>query len=73
MTYVEKLQAWVDDQRANHGLVDIKFFPNYMVIPGMDPIKIFPGPDPTIEQAAEAAYKILTGEIESHPLDVSEL
>lgn len=73
MTYLEKLQAWVEDQRANHGLVDVKFFPNYFPSFGDQPVKMFDGPDPTSEQLAEAAYRLLTNETASEVLDVSEL
>ncbi len=74
MSYIEKLQTWVDDQRANHGLVDVKFFPNYFPSFGdTPPVKLFDGPDPTPEILAEAAYRLLSGEIASEELDVSEL
>jgi hypothetical protein len=69
-TYVEKLQAWFEDQRANHGLVDMKFFPHYMTVPGHAPIKLFEGPDPTEEQLAESVYRLVTGEIPT--IDVSD-
>lgn len=74
MTYVEKLQAWFEDQKANHGLVDMKFFPRYINFPGMEhPVKIDDGPDPTLEEMAECVYKLVTGEIPTTAVDVSEL
>jgi len=79
MTYVEKLQNWYDTERAAGRILDIKFFPNYIRLPGDGPngedrvIKLFEGPDPTIEQMAETAYKLLTGGIPSTEVDVSEL
>jgi hypothetical protein len=69
--YIELLQEWVEDKRANHGLVDVKFFPNYLQIPGEEPLKLFEGPDPTPEAAAKAAYLLLTDATLS--VDVSEL
>ncbi len=71
MSYVALLQEWADDQKANHGLVDVKFFPNYVSLPGAEPLKLFEGPDPTKEQLAEAAYHLLTDD--SLSVDVSEL
>lgn len=71
--YIELLQTWADVHKANHGLVDVKFFPNYVNLPGVEPLKLFEGPDPSMEQLAEAAYRLLTGETHSEALDVSEL
>ncbi len=73
MTYVEKLQNWYEEGRAAGRILDVKFFPNYLNLPGEEPIKLFDGPDPTLEQAAEAAYKLLTGETPTTEVDVSEL
>jgi hypothetical protein len=74
MSYVTLLQEWVDDQKSNNGLVDVKFFPIYFPTFGDEPpVKMFDGPDPTPEQLAEAAYKLLTGETPSEEIDVSEL
>lgn len=82
MTYLEKLEAWVADQRENHGLVDLKFFPRFLCVPGMEPVDLFPeDPLPTteeeraaaIERLAEQAYKLLTGETPSRQLTPAEL
>lgn len=61
MTYVEKLQAWQEEQVAN-GLVDIKFFFGDGLLGPL-------APKVTLEELAERAYRILTEEGE----DISEL
>lgn len=73
VTYLEKLEAWFKDQKENHGLVDVKFFPHYLCLPGCEPIPLSDSPPPTIEEAAKTAYLILTGKIPSRRIDVSEL
>ncbi len=61
MTYVEKLEAWFEKEKAN-GLVDIKLFPRQ---PEDGPIEL--------EAAAKALYELVTGDRESTPLDVTNL
>lgn len=64
MTYVEKLEQWCKD----NSVVDIKFFPNYFF-----GVKLFDGPDPSVEKLAETAYKLLTAEIPSRKLEPHEI
>lgn len=71
MTYVERLEKWCKD----NGVIDLKFFPLYMVVDGKR-IPLFDDlegkPEPTIEQLAEGAYKLLSGETPTRLIDVSE-
>lgn len=64
MTHVEKLTQWCKDK----GVVDLKFFPNYFF-----GVKLFDGPDPTVEQLAETAYKILSGAVPTRQLTLEEI
>lgn len=63
MSYCEKLEAWAAKEREEHGLVDIKFFPLSVQLPGMDSAIscLLPGEKkPTLEELAEGYYHMLT-------------
>lgn len=64
MTHVEKLEQWCKD----NNVVDLKFFPNYFF-----GVKLFDGPDPSTEQLAETALKLLSGEIPTRKLEPHEI
>lgn len=63
MTSVGKLEQWCKDNDVK----DIKFFPSHFF-----GVKLFDGPDPTVEQLAEGAYRLLTGETTVKQLDPSD-
>ncbi len=63
MTYVEKLQKYIDD----NGIVDIKFDIPEEYIAKDIPI------EEKIERIAEISYKLLSGEFPSTEVDFSEV
>jgi hypothetical protein len=60
--FVQKLQDWADREKAEEGLLDVKFFPR---LPEDPPI--------TLNNACKAAYRVLSGEAPSWPLDTTNL
>ncbi len=63
-TWVNKLDAWCEDQKKNHQLVDIKF----MLSSGEnDDIKF------DLERTAKAVYETLTEQRDSEKLDCRDL
>jgi hypothetical protein len=67
MTNIQKLQAWVDEEKKN-GLIDIKFFPSENVIRqvfGLSPVQ---EPDVDLEAAAGDVLALLSGSIESEDI-----
>ncbi len=55
--YLDLLEQWFQRERAAGRLIDVKFFPG-------DGAKL---------GHAKAAYEILTGKEEGHPIDTSDL
>ncbi len=60
MTYLEKLDLWVAEQKLAGTLVDFNIFPG-------------DGPNSSPERTAKAVYETLTGVRKGKPLDVSKL
>lgn len=61
--WCKKLREWAKKEVEENGLVDIKFFPLRIQLPGMpEPISCLrPGEkEPTLEELAEVYYKLLT-------------
>ncbi len=61
MTYVEKLEAWFEAEKAK-GLVDIKLFPRN---PEDGPVDM--------ERAAKSLYELVSSDRDSTPLDTENL
>lgn len=63
LTWVQKLNAWESYQKRWHGLRYVSFDFGESARRG----------EVGIERLAETAYKLLTGEIESTPLDTEDM
>jgi len=60
MTNVQKLQAWVEEEKKR-GLIDIKLFPSENVIRNMFGLEPLPTDEVDIEAAAGDLLALLTG------------
>ena len=65
MSYAEKLQKWFEREKREHGLVDIKFFPFFMLPENERPTNL--------EALCKSVYKTVTGKRETVSLDTSVL
>lgn len=61
MTNIEKLQSWVEEEKKNNGLIDIKLFPSEYVVRKLLGLPAGSPPEIDLEAIAGDVLALLSG------------